>query len=677
MEFSVVPKSKAGYYPFIDGLRALAVLGVICFHFDLGHLSGGYAGVDVFFVLSGFLITQLIDARLMRREFSFAHFYERRARRILPALVLTCALCAIGAWFLLMPRELREFSKSLYAATFFYSNILFAQATGYFADAQSTRPLLHTWSLAVEEQFYWFMPSLLYVIHRLLPAQRAGRFGFLLLLFAASLSFSVLRVRTDPETAFYMLSTRAWELLAGALIATVPWSISAPRPVREAAAAAGLAMIGASFAWFDRATPFPGSAALLPCMGTACIIIANLAGETWIGRLLSLRGLVYLGLISYGLYLYHWPLLAFARYFLDRALTLPEIAALLTATFVLALLSYRLVEMPIRASARLASRRRVFGVAAGCLLFLGLAGIIGVNAHGFPSRLPGAALQYAEGAGDRWPWEHCMPPVQLLSRDTVCRVGIVRDAAPSFLVWGDSHAAALAPAVDARAKTLGLTGWLIGYSRCPALFGAAPIQHVAGDHACVQIAEKTYALIRDNHIQHVLLVSRWDSYASGWERGGTETVQDLTVAYTAEGVRLKGAPAFRRAVDDTLIRLRQAADDVWVLKQVPPQLIDVPSGLAKAVYFGRDAAALRRSYAQVEARRRMADEVFDQLAPALGASVIDPADTFCPGKTPCLIAAQGRSLYSDGNHLSVFGARWSQRMLDPFFSSTIRSTSHP
>jgi peptidoglycan/LPS O-acetylase OafA/YrhL len=677
MEFSVAPPARAGYYPFIDGLRAVAVLGVICFHFDLGSVSGGYAGVDVFFVLSGFLITQLIDARLTRGEFSFAHFYERRARRILPALAVTCALCAIAAWFLLMPRELREFSKSLYGAAFFYSNIVFAHATGYFADAQSTRPLLHTWSLAVEEQFYWFMPALLFFIHKLLPARRVGRFGLLLLLFAASLGCSVLRVRSDAETAFYLLSTRAWELLVGALIATAPWPLRAPRVLREAAAIAGVAMIGASFIWFDRATPFPGSAALLPCLGTALVVVANLDGETWIGRGLSLRGLVYVGLISYGLYLYHWPLLAFTRYFLDHALTPLQTAAVLAATFLVAFISYRLIEMPIRASKSLPSRRLLFGVAAGCLLSLGMAGIMGVNAHGFPSRLPAEALKYAQGARDRWPWDHCMPPVQRLNRATVCRVGIVSNAAPSFLVWGDSHAAALAPAVDARAKTLGLTGWLIGYSRCPALFGAAPMQHVADDHPCVEIAEKTYALIRDNHIQHVLLVSRWDSYVSGWERGGTETTQDLTIAYTADGIRLIGAPAFRRAVDDTLIRLRQAADDVWVLKEVPPQLIDVPSGLAKAVYFGRDAAALRRPYAQVEARQLTADEVFDQLAPALGASVIDPAELFCPGRTPCLIASQGQALYADGNHLSVFGARWSQRMLDPFFSSTIRSASHP
>lgn len=677
MEFSLVPPAKAGYYPFIDGLRAVAVLGVICFHFDLAGLSGGYAGVDVFFVLSGFLITQLIDDRLVSGEFSFAHFYERRARRILPALVLTCALSAVAAWFLLMPRELREFSKSLYGATFFYSNLIFAHATGYFADALSTRPLLHTWSLAVEEQFYWFMPALLFLIHRLLPARRYGRFGVLLLLFAASLGFSVLKVRSDAETAFYLLSTRAWELLLGALIATAPWSVATPRPLRESAAGLGLGMVGASFLWFDRGTPFPGSAALLPCVGTALLIAANLRDKTLVGRMLSLRVLVWLGLISYGLYLYHWPLLAFTRYFLDRALTSMEVAGVLTATLLLALISYRLLEMPIRAAALLPARRRVFGVAAGCLLSLGLAGIIGVNAHGFPSRLSGAALRYAEGASDRWPWNQCMPPVQSLSRDTVCRVGIVKDAAPSFLVWGDSHAAALAPAVDARAKTLGLTGWLIGYSRCPALFGAAPMQHVAGDHACVEIAEKTYALIRDNHIQHVLLVSRWDSYASGWERGGTETTQDLTIAYTVDGKRLKGAPAFRSAVDDTLIRLRQVLDDVWVLKQVPPQLIDVPSGLAKAVYFDRDATALRRPYAEVEARRRTADEVFDALAPALGASVIDPAELFCPNMTPCLIAEAGRSLYADGNHLSVFGALWSQRMLDPFFSSTIRSASRP
>jgi peptidoglycan/LPS O-acetylase OafA/YrhL len=677
MEFSVAPPTRAGYYPFIDGLRAVAVLGVICFHFDLAGVSGGYAGVDVFFVLSGFLITQLIDARLTSGDFSFAHFYERRARRILPALVICCALSAIAAWFLLMPRELREFGTSLYGAAFFYSNILFSQATGYFADPLSTRPLLHTWSLAVEEQFYWCMPALLYLVHKILRAHPLSRWSVLAALFLASFGFSVWRVHEDAATAFYLLSTRAWELLAGALIAVAPWPWRLPRALSEMLSVGGAMLIGAGFALFDRSTPFPGVAALAPCLGTALLIVANLEQRTLVGRALSMRALVYVGLISYGLYLYHWPLLAFTRYYLDRAPTAAETAALLAATGLAAVISYHLIEVPVRAAVILRARRGVFAAAAACLLSLGLAGIIGVNAQGFPARLSGAALRYAAGSRDQWPWGHCMPALEQLGQATVCRFGIRSDAAPSFLVWGDSHAAALAPAIDARAKTLGLSGWLIGYSRCPSLFGAAPIRHAADDHACVEIAERTFALIRETHIQHLLLVTRWDSYIEGWERGGTETMQDLTIAYRADGKRYTGVAAFRRAFRDTLERLRQVSSDVWVLKQVPPQLIDVPSALAKSEYFGRSAAALRRPRADVEARRGAADQVFDELARAQELNVIDPADTFCPGQAPCLIAADGHALYADGNHLSVFGAVWSQRMLDPFFSSTVRSASRP
>src|SRR5580698_10015559 len=154
-----------GYLPFIDGLRAIAVLGVIGFHANLGGLTGGYVGVDVFFVLSGFLISRLIESRLQERTFSFAQFYERRARRILPALSLTCLLCALVATFLFVPRDLREFSSSLWGTAFFYSNVLFEEATGYFSAPSSSMPLLHAWSLSVEEQFYLFFPPLLFALH--------------------------------------------------------------------------------------------------------------------------------------------------------------------------------------------------------------------------------------------------------------------------------------------------------------------------------------------------------------------------------------------------------------------------------------------------------------------------------------------------------------------------------
>jgi peptidoglycan/LPS O-acetylase OafA/YrhL len=660
------------YLPFIDGLRALAVLGVIFFHFHIAHIGGGYVGVDVFFVLSGYLIANLIDVRLRRQAFSFAHFYERRARRILPALLITCVLCAIAALLLFVPHDLREFGKSLKAAAFFYSNVVFAQATGYFADSLSTRPLLHTWSLAVEEQFYLLFPPLLYAMHRATGKNRPRLWWSMSALAVISLSLSILWVKADAESAFYLLPARAWELLAGALIALAPRQPRLPRAVAETMAALGLLCIGVSFAIYDRNTPFPGTAALLPCAGTILLIISNLGEVTHVGRILSHRSLVYAGLISYGLYLYHWPILAFSRYFLDRELSIAESSAALAATLGLSLVSYYGIEVPVRSGTFFPSRRTVFQASAAGLLVVGAIGIAAVNGDGFPSRFSGAALQYAAAARDNRAWDNCMPAPERLDRKGICKFGNP-GAEPSFLVWGDSHAAALAPGVEARASTLGISGWVVGYNRCASLIGAAPMQHNRGDYPCVLIAEKILKLVRDNQVKHILLASRWDTYISGWERGGSETLQDLTVSFTAaDGRRSTGIEAFRLSFGETTRRLRALGADVWVLKQVPPQLVDVPSALAKAIYFGRSPDTLRRSYGDIERRRAEADSVFALFSNTPGVSFIDPAEKFCPGNSPCLIAAEGRALYSDANHLSVFGSLWSQGMLDSFFSSIVR-----
>jgi peptidoglycan/LPS O-acetylase OafA/YrhL len=663
--------ASPGYLPFIDGLRAIAVLGVIGFHFNVGGITGGYVGVDVFFVLSGFLITNLIDTRLRTRSFSFAQFYERRARRILPALLVTGFSSALAALFLFVPHDLREFSTSLWGTAFFYSNVLFEQATGYFAAPASTMPLLHTWSLAVEEQFYLAYPPLLYAIHTALRHSPRARWLAVGVLFGVSLAYSILLMRANPARAFYLLPPRAWELLAGGLIALQPVRAAWPRPSAELLSALGAACIGCSFFLYGRNTPFPGTAALLPCFGTVLIIVSNVDNQTWLGGLLAQRGLRYIGLISYGLYLYHWPILTFARYYLDHELHPAQVAAALLATLVLAAVSFHYIETPIRRGALLESRVRVFALAACALLALGLLGIVGVNMDGFPQRFSGAALQYAQGEHDRWPWSKCMPPLERLTAEHVCRVG-VSAATPAFLVWGDSHAAALAPGVDARAKTLGASGWVIGYSRCPSLVGAAPMQHAAGDFPCTAIAERVMTLIRDAHIRHVLLVSRWDTYISGWERGGIETAQDLTISYTEGGVTTRADEAFSRSLEETVRRLQAMDVDVWLMEQVPPQLVSVPSALAKAVYFGRDPLALRRPFADVEVRRASAEAAFMELRRVADVSFIDPAEKFCPNGGPCAIAAQGHSLYEDNNHLTVYGAIWSRDMLDPFFSSTIR-----
>ena len=663
--------ATAGYLPFIDGLRAIAVLGVVGFHANVPGLTGGYVGVDIFFVLSGFLISRLIDLRLQLRAFSFAQFYARRARRILPALVLTCLLCALVALFLFVPRDLRQFSSSLWGTAFFYSNVLFEEATGYFSAPFSTMPLLHTWSLAVEEQFYLCFPPLLFALHWVLRKWPWARWSVMCLAFAASLCASILLVRFDAARAFYLLPPRAWELFAGVLIALAPRPMALSRLAAELLTLLGCACIALSFLCYTPTTTFPGATAVLPCFGTAAILVANLDRSTLLGKLLSQRYLVYVGLISYGLYLYHWPMLTFARYFLDRELSPMQSASMVAASVGLAVVSFHGIETPIRRGIFFKSNAHLFAASACGLVAVGVLGIVGVNMQGFPSRFSGAALQYAQGAHDRAPWDQCMPVLTHLSADSVCHVGLP-DGKPTFLVWGDSHAAALAPGIDERATTLGLSGWVIGYSRCPSLIGAEPIQHAADDFPCAEIAEKVMQLIRDRHIRHVLLVSRWDTYISGWERGGVETQQDLTVSYTAAGVLYEGEAAVRFALQETVRRLAALDTDIWILDQVPPQLIDVPSALAKAVYLHRDIKLLRRPYAEMESRRAPAEAIFAELRRSGDVSFIDPAEKFCPDRGACTIELQGHPLYQDNNHLTVFGAKWSRDMLDPFFSATIQ-----
>jgi hypothetical protein len=302
-------------------------------------------------------------------------------------------------------------------------------------------------------------------------------------------------------------------------------------------------------------------------------------------------------------------------------------------------------------------------------LGLGAIGIVGVNADGFPSRFSGVALQYASGTHDTWDWGRCMLAPDRLNERTICRIGAKGGSPPSFLLWGDSHAAALEPAVDTRAKAFDISGWYVGYSRCPALIGAAPIQRTSDDHPCRQIAKTVVDLVQRNGIKHVILASRWDSYIDGWDRKGSETKQDLTISFSTDSGRLTGAAAFRESLSETINRFRALGADVWIIEQVPPQLVDVPAALAKAVAFGRDPLLLRRPFVDIEARRRDANGVFAQYMGSPGVFLIDPAAVFCPDEAPCRIAALGHALYSDGNHLSVFGALWCQRMLDPFFLS--------
>ena len=339
------------YRPEIDGLRAVAVLPVIAFHAMPEMVTGGFLGVDVFFVISGYLITGLLAADLQAGRFSLLRFYERRARRILPALIAVLLATLPFAWGWMLPGQLEEHGRALIAVAGFYSNIHYWMQDGYFARASELKPLLHSWSLAVEEQYYLFFPLALAFFWRRWPALVRPLLALGLLL---SLALAHLLAGQHPRAAFFLLPSRAWELLAGALAAL--WLMRAPHPRQNGPAAAlGLGMILAAFALIDRHDRIPGLPALLPVLGTVLVIL--FAGpRTWAGRLLSRPLPVGLGLISYSAYLWHQPVFAFARMRAFAPIPAAGYLALAALSLALAWLSWRFVERPFRKGAAGAAR---------------------------------------------------------------------------------------------------------------------------------------------------------------------------------------------------------------------------------------------------------------------------------------------------------------------------------
>ena len=367
------------YRPEIDGLRAVAVIPVIFFHAGFSLFSGGFVGVDVFFVISGYLITTIILSEMEQGKFSLVNFYERRARRIIPALFVVMATSLLFAWLWLLPKAMQDFSRSLVAVSSFWSNILFWRETDYWDVASELKPLLHTWSLAVEEQYYVLFPLFL-----MLMWSFRKRWILATFMLVAGLSLAVAQwgVSHNPVATFYLLPTRAWELAIGAGIAfyflyrkEVLRILFSHKLVDEAFGLVGLCMIGYSVFVFDKSTPFPGLHALVPTIGTGLIILFS-SPETISGRLLSSRSLVFIGLISYSAYLWHQPLFAFARYneFPEPSPWLLSI--LIVATFILAYITWWLIEKPFRNKAKY-SRKKIFwfvGIGSLCFIAVGAAG---------------------------------------------------------------------------------------------------------------------------------------------------------------------------------------------------------------------------------------------------------------------------------------------------------------
>jgi peptidoglycan/LPS O-acetylase OafA/YrhL len=645
--------SATRYRPDIDGLRAVAVVLVILFHLDLSWLPGGFVGVDVFFVLSGYLITSLIAREIGEGRFSFLVFYERRFRRIYPSLLVMLVASAAVGWVISVPAVYKLYGRTEVWAVLSGSNFAFMGNEGYFDPGNLSRPLLHTWSLGVEEQFYLVFPGVLILARR-------WRFGFVRTVAAmsfASLGLSAAGALLEWNAAYFLLPTRFWELGIGALIAV------APRPTLKAGQAsllggAGLVLIAASGLLITESARFPGVIALAPTLGAAALILSE-GGLA--NRLLALSPFALIGRLSYALYLWHWPLIAYASA-IDLAPSAPTTRVLVVGlSLALSVAGYYLFETPIRARRMLAGRRAFFAALAAMSLALVIHGILAYNTNGLPQRLPAAlARAYMTAMDDSRLVSKRCPDLRRTDTAT-CVIGDEKAEKTSFIVVGDSHSEAVAVEIGDVAARHGLKGLFLGHSGCQNF----PEIHTPGYAICparTRLAFDTYDRIKP---PLVIYIVRWSAVV-GDPYGGAAKVIEGRNGPIAEADRFE---TIAGELDKVLTAF--SASRVVTTLTVPEHPVDVPSAVVWQQGIGRRFGPSMPDLT-LDAYRRSESDVARLLAAAKTAhsnfDVLDPAPVFCPAGT-CLRTRDGAILYRDSNHLTHAGAQLLAPMFEPYFAA--------
>ncbi|MFD1745286.1 acyltransferase family protein [Rhizobium helianthi] len=613
----------ATYRPDIDGLRAVAVLSVILYHFGATWLPGGFTGVDVFFVISGYIITFHALNRLEKGTFTISDFYRRRIKRIAPPLILMISSVLAFGWLFLMPSEYAELAKSAAYAALGFGNLYFYHNTEYFDQAAETQPLLHTWSLGVEEQFYFVWPLILLVGLRLVANKSVLR---MTLAAAVMLGFiyAVWQTSDNSKAAFYLPHPRAWEIGLGALIAFMPKISSAK--IGETLSAMGLILIGWSAFTISQQDLFPGLNASYACLGAALVIWPK-ANASTCSKLLSLSFLQNIGLISYGLYLWHWPLLVFYRTLtLDQSPDVLETLALLLACMAISILSYRYVERPI-----IESKRTIARYLTACACTAAAAGVAIHHWQGVPARLPEDVIAYAAGANDyssRRPTCHRTdafnPPLE-----QSCRYGD-QAATPEFAIWGDSHGVELGEAIGAHLAKQGRSILGVTYSSCPpALNFKAPLQK-----GCEAFTEKAVEyLVNKHNIKTVFLAAYYEFYMNS--PGERDLLAGLTQTVAALAAAGKNVVLIASNPEIPGVSIPQAAARLAMVGQVDTLAVTLEEHY-------RYSAVAHHQLSTLAARH---DHV----------SVFDPADTLCHERR-CRLVVEGKPLLFDDNHLSRTGA---------------------
>ncbi|MBX3166753.1 MAG: acyltransferase [Candidatus Eremiobacteraeota bacterium] len=619
------------YRPEIDGLRAIAVSVVVLYHFGLG-CKGGYVGVDIFFVISGFLITKILAGEARSTgSVDLVRFWRRRIRRLLPALLLVSLVIWLVSLVILMPSDFQEMSQSFLWQTGLAANVFFWRKTGYFAGAAEQKPFLHTWSLSVEEQFYLFLPALIAVLSRR-PRQLRW---VLLVVLAGSFMLSAYTYKRMPSACFYLLPTRAWEFLCGSVVALWGVKIDEASPWhRESFSALGLAMMLLPACFYHQRTAFPGPAAVAPCLGACLFIWANSSTLTWTGRLLSRQPFLKLGLLSYSLYLWHWPVICFLNYVRVGPIE-PGIRCLaMLVCLIFAWLAYQFVELPLRRSTWLYS----YAFAVSFLSLLTAACLFAISrvSKGFPERFNGEILEAAGFAGHD-PFQRDLSLREVESGKLVT-FGVETPEPARLIVWGDSHAMSVLPGLDGVFRRRGLRGEAAVHNSSPPILGAS-LEPRFSQLAGVTMAynNAVYRHILNSRAKDVLLVAAWEDYF--------------------------GRDEFSNQVLSTIRALVRDGKRVWVMQEVPVHNLDVAHAFVMAKLQNLDITPFTRSRDDCLVYSSRSRKTFAGVEGLV--HLIDPIDFFYPGKQAvCRIALDGHVLYRDAAHLSASGSHYLAQLLE-------------
>lgn len=633
------------YRPDVDGLRGIAVLAVVLYHAKVSGVSGGFVGVDIFFVISGYLITSIISKELNLGRFSIVSFYERRMRRIFPALFVVLFFSIAAASVLFAPHDLMFFGKSMVATTCFISNIFFIRYSGnanYFNDS-SYQPLLHTWSLSVEEQFYLLFPATLAVLTWRMKGKTRQ---VLILLAAASLFWSIFLVHRSPTPAFYSILPRAWELLAGSLLALRVVPALHSRLLRELTGLAGIGLIAFAVTRFTTQTAFPGLNALFPCCGAALILYTGEAGPSSTRSVLSFPPLVFIGVISYSLYLWHWPLLIFSKYFCAGDLSSIETAAVVIGSIILAFLSFEFVESPFRGRNSIFTRRQIFSLGlttSGTAIVLGLAI---VATHGVPQRYgpPIRQLVLANQARETEFLNVCenwRQEVHSLADVNFCYLGLNQPR--KIMFWGDSHVQQLYPLITKlyASGALANHGVVIGVDP-----GCPPTEHMNfadGLSHCDSYARLAMTRAELSDIDTVFI--GFNTWWSFHKNGICPSIDGRCVSMPSLEESRK---LFLLDLSSEIRELRGHGKRVIVSLPFPMYDKAIPALEIRNALFGRFGL---KGAATDETLPGFREEVAAVVQQA-GAEAFDPRKTLCNGQH-CITEVGGVSIYIDSHHIAA------------------------